>query len=73
MWALFPARVTASSLHRIALLLGATAWRFARGPEDANDEAFTPLSPGVHRLNQRLKQAMDPRGIFSPGRMYRPD
>ena len=72
-WALFPARVAASSLHRIALLLGATAWRFARGPEDANDEAFTPLSPGVHRLNQRLKQAMDPKGIFSPGRMYRPD
>ncbi len=71
-WALFPARVPPATLHRAALRLAATAWRFARGPEDANDEAFTPLSPGVHRLNQRLKRAMDPKGVFSPGRMYRP-
>ena len=32
---------------------------------------FHPLPEAMRNLQQRLKQAMDPQGIFNPGRMYR--
>ncbi len=35
-----------------------------------NEEAFTPPNAGVFRMNQMLKKAMDPQGIFNPGKMY---
>ena len=42
----------------------ATVWR---GPKD---QVFQPLKPPVFKLHQRIKAAMDPAGIFNPGRMY---
>lgn len=32
---------------------------------------FHPLAPAMLKLQQRLKQAMDPHNIFNPGRMYK--
>jgi len=35
------------------------------------DEVFHPLPAALMALHKRLKLAMDPAGIFNPGRMYR--
>lgn len=45
------------------------AWLF-RNPGDV-DEVLHPLSPTLLSLHRRIKEAMDPRGVFNPGRMYR--
>jgi glycolate oxidase FAD binding subunit len=37
--------------------------------EDKRPGAFHPMAPAVATINQRLKQAFDPAGIFNPGRM----
>jgi len=37
---------------------------------DKSDAVFHPLSPAIATLHKRLKAAMDPQGIFNPGRMY---
>lgn len=31
---------------------------------------FHPLEPGLLKVQQKLKQAFDPHGIFNPGKMY---
>lgn len=36
----------------------------------AGDDAFTPLAAGLLSYHQSLKQQLDPKGIFNPGRMY---
>jgi len=35
-----------------------------------HEHVFQPLSAGLKRIHQRLKSAMDPHGIFNPGRLY---
>lgn len=37
--------------------------------DDKRPGAFHPMAPAVAMINQRLKQAFDPAGIFNPGRM----
>jgi glycolate oxidase FAD binding subunit len=37
---------------------------------DKSAGAFHPLDAPVLRIHRNLKQAFDPRGIFSPGRLY---
>lgn len=69
LWALLPAATPATALHQLALAHQGLAWRFATGPEDTNEAAFTPLAPGLARVNQQLKSAFDPQGLFNPGRM----
>ena len=34
-------------------------------------DVFQPLASGVNEIHRRLKLALDPHGIFNPGRMYR--
>jgi glycolate oxidase FAD binding subunit len=34
------------------------------------EAVFTPLAPPLLALHQRIKAALDPRGVFNPGRMY---
>jgi glycolate oxidase FAD binding subunit len=41
-----------------------------RNHGDVRDRAFQPLEPGILKLHQRIKAALDPQGIFNPGRMY---
>lgn len=42
----------------------ATIWR------GATDQVFQPLPSPLLRLHQRIKAAIDPAGLFNPGRMY---
>ncbi|WP_374344685.1 glycolate oxidase subunit GlcE [Phenylobacterium sp.] len=34
------------------------------------DQVFQPLEPALFKLHQRIKAALDPAGIFNPGRMH---
>ena len=31
---------------------------------------FTPLTPALARLTRGVKESLDPKGLFNPGRMY---
>jgi glycolate oxidase FAD binding subunit len=55
----------------------ARAWAAAHGGHatlfraaDKSAGVFHPLPPPLLALHQRLKAALDPAGIFNPGRMY---
>ncbi len=55
----------------------ARAWAAAHGghatlfrASDKSAGVFQPLPPPLLALHQRLKAALDPAGIFNPGRMY---
>jgi glycolate oxidase FAD binding subunit len=37
---------------------------------DLTDTPFQPLPPALMRYHRNLKQQLDPRGIFNPGRLY---
>lgn len=37
---------------------------------DNKSEIFSPLSPAMKTIHQRLKQSFDPHGIFNRGKMY---
>jgi len=43
-----------------------------RAPADlrAQIDVFAPLSPALAKLTRGVKQSLDPRGLFNPGRMY---
>jgi len=67
----FPDTAEPADLHGLAERLGASAWRFACASSDDNDAAMTPLSAGARRLNELVLHAMNPAGVFDPGRMFR--
>ena len=69
-WALMPAGCDGTALHANALGCGGGAWRFSTGPQDDNEEAFTPLPPPLMAANRALKKALDPGSTLNPGRMY---
>ena len=48
--------------------LGGHAQRHPLGGEA--QDIFQPLSPGLLKIQRRLKQAFDPDDIFNPGRLY---
>jgi glycolate oxidase FAD binding subunit len=57
-----------AEVWRMAAEAGGHASLFRRaGPADS---IFQPLSPSLLALHQRLKAALDPRGILNPGRLY---
>ncbi len=68
LWALLPVAAQPERLHRTAAHHQAIGWRFAA--DERNEDAFTPLSTGAARMNQMLKRALDPQGIFNPGKLY---
>ena len=70
LWGLFPINAEIGVIHRTAVRHDAIAWRFANESEERNEEAFTPPSGPVVRMNQTLKRALDPQAIFNPGRIY---
>ncbi len=47
----------------------ATLFRAGQGG-DPVDQVFQPLPPALLALHQRLKQSLDPAGIFNPGRLF---
>ncbi|ARP86161.1 glycolate oxidase subunit GlcE [Bordetella genomosp. 9] len=47
----------------------ATLFRAASHRDVPRDGVFHPLAPGVATLTRRLKQELDPSGLFNPGRL----
>jgi glycolate oxidase FAD binding subunit len=60
--------MTRDELVRQAASMGGHVTAFRGGPRD--QEVFHPLDDAATRLHRRIKAAMDPRGLFNPGRMY---
>jgi glycolate oxidase FAD binding subunit len=54
-------------VRRAAAAAGGHATLFRNGDRE---QAFQPLDAAVLQLHQRLKLALDPAGIFNPGRLY---
>ena len=59
----------ASIIRELAASAGGHATLF-KSP-GANESPFHPLSPALMTLHRQLKQALDPDGIFNPGRMFK--
>ncbi|WP_233237406.1 glycolate oxidase subunit GlcE [Bordetella sp. LUAb4] len=62
---------TADALRAAAQARGghATLFRPAHQRDIPADGVFHPLAPGVAQLTRRLKQELDPLGLFNPGRL----
>jgi len=58
----------AQEIRRLAHSLGGHATLFRGG--DRTQGVFSPLSPALAGIHQRLKAQFDPRRIFNPGRMF---
>lgn len=59
---------SAASIRQRAGELGGHATLFRN--HGGLDEVFHPLAPALFALQHRLKQALDPHGLFNPGRLY---
>ncbi|MCD0502244.1 glycolate oxidase subunit GlcE, partial [Bordetella petrii] len=66
----FSGAADATTMRDLAQRLGghATLFRPGTAPVPA-DGVFHPLSPGVAAITRRLKQELDPAGLFNPGRL----
>jgi glycolate oxidase FAD binding subunit len=69
LWAVLPKNCAAADIHAVVGDAAGMAARIGSGPEDPNDDAFTPLAEGVARLNTTLRRTLDPQGLFNPGRL----
>lgn len=58
----------AAAIRDCVTAAGGHATLFRGGDRDS--AVFQPLQPAMLALHQRLKQTLDPAGIFSPGRLY---
>ncbi len=58
------------NLHTIAEQHGGHAQRYPLAGDSRQSDIFQPLSPGLVKIHQRLKQAFDPDNILNPGRLY---
>ena len=69
LWAPLPAQ---DLLRQTAAEAGGTATLFRAPKEDGTGASarFSPLTPALERIHQRLKQEFDPAGLFNPGRLY---
>ena len=60
--------VAPSTVREAAARSGGHATLFRNGDKAAG--VFQPLAPALLDLHRRLKHALDPAGIFNPGRLY---
>ncbi len=60
--------LSAKALRQRVSALGGHATLF-RGHDGAGD-LFQPLPPALLALHRRIKHALDPHGLFNPGRLY---
>jgi glycolate oxidase FAD binding subunit len=56
-------------VRKLAAELGGHATLFRR--RTAQDDVFQPLPAALFALHKRVKAALDPAGIFNPGRLYK--
>ncbi len=59
----------AESVYATARAVGGHATLYRNGGSAA--ERFQPLLPALLEVHKRLKAALDPSGIFNPGRLYK--
>lgn len=59
--------IDVATIQRVAREHGGHAQLFRGGNRE---HAFQPLNPALLQLHKNLKHAMDPQGIFNPGKMY---
>lgn len=59
----------AGHIRKMAADLGGHATLFRNGDRQA--DVFQPLPAALYSLHKRLKHALDPAGIFNPGRLYK--
>ncbi|KPU60939.1 FAD binding domain protein [Pseudomonas fluorescens] len=57
----------AAFIRQVVDEVGGHATCFSHG---LTDTPFQPLPPALMRYHRNLKQQLDPRGIFNPGRLY---
>ncbi len=64
--------VSAESIRTAAVKAGghATLFRSQKSEPRLQHGAFAQVSPALMKIHQRLKQELDPNGIFNPGRLY---
>jgi glycolate oxidase FAD binding subunit len=66
--------VDADAIRQRASSLGGHATLFRRGNGMADEpvfqQAFQPLNAGLMGISRRLKQALDPAGLFNPKRLF---
>ncbi len=61
----------ADALRHVVAAMGGHATLFRGGRAvDRAQGVFEPIKPELMAVHRRLKQAFDPSGVFSPGRMY---
>lgn len=58
------------NLYTTAEQHGGHAQRYPLTADNEQSDIFQPLSPGLAKIHQRLKQAFDPDNILNPGRLY---
>lgn len=67
----YSGRADAQALRERAAQAGGHVTLFrADGAAMPQGGVFHPLSPAVANITRRLKQELDPAGLFNPGRMY---
>ncbi|WP_144634858.1 glycolate oxidase subunit GlcE [Bordetella genomosp. 13] len=67
----FSGQADAREMRDAAAQSGGHATLFRAGPSATPaDGVFHPLAPGVATITRRLKQELDPAGLFNPGRLY---
>ena len=60
--------IDSDTVRTITAAAGGHAMLYRNG--DQNGEIYHPLESGILHLEQRVKAAFDPAGIFNPGRIY---
>ena len=60
--------IDSDTVRAITAAAGGHAMLYRNG--DQNGEIYHPLDAGLLHLEQRVKAAFDPLGIFNPGRLY---
>ncbi len=60
--------IDAATLRAAAQSVGGHASLHRGGDKDVG--VFNPLSASVEKIHRQLKQQLDPRGLFNPGRLY---
>ncbi|GAB2714173.1 glycolate oxidase subunit GlcE [Halomonas garicola] len=58
------------TLRRACQAAGGHATCYTPAAAGGAEEPFTPLNPVVEKYHRRLKEQLDTRGIFNPGRLY---